>query len=218
MRKLIIVLAAIVSGCSSTSLVTNWKNPDIVIFDANKVLIVGMTANEEARVKFENRLQAEFEKRNVDSFKSIDLFDVEFTSSEKSEEELSEVEQQLLDKDFDAILFTKIIGSENRQNFKRRMSDMDRLFDTFNDDYLEYQPIYYEDEYYDQFTIYHAETSLYCICVGKERQLIWRGNIHIMDPVNIDKTVDDYIKLVVFALKEQELIFRKEHANETTSI
>lgn len=218
MKKIILIVAVLLSGCSSTSLVTNWKNPDIVIFDANKVLIVGMTANREARLKFETKLQKEFEKRNVDSFKSIDLFDVEFTSSEKSEEELSEVEQQLLDKDFDAILFTKVIGSENRQTFKNRMSDMDRLFDTFNDDYLEYQPIYYEDEYYDQFTIYHAETSLYCICVGKERQLIWRGNIDIMDPVNIDKTVDDYIKLVVFALKEQELIFRKEHANEATSI
>ncbi|WP_422858487.1 hypothetical protein ACOKFD_14050 [Flagellimonas sp. S174] len=218
MKRLLSILAMLISGCTSTSLVNNWKNPEIVIFDANKVLIVGMTANEEARVKFETKLKEEFDKRNIESFRSIDLFDVEFTSSEKSEEELSEVELQLLNKDFDAILFTKIIGSENKRSFKKRMSDTDRFFDTFSYDYLEHQSIYYENGYYDEYTVYQAETSLYCICFGKERQLIWRGNIEITDPVDIDKTVDDYVKLVVFALKEQDLIFRKKLANEITGL
>ncbi|PWL37664.1 hypothetical protein DKG77_15305 [Flagellimonas aquimarina] len=218
MKKLIILMALALIGCSSASLVTNWKNPEIVLFDANKVLIVGMTSNTEARAQFEEKLQDEFSKRNIEAFKSIDLFDVEFTSSEKSEEELSEVEQQLLNKDFDAILFTKIIGSENKETFRKRMSKMDWSLNSFNEDYLEHQPIFYEEDYYEEFTIYHAETSLYCICVGKERELIWRGNIDITDPVNIDKTIDDYIKLVVFALKEQDLIFRKEYRDEITSL
>ncbi|WP_435625294.1 hypothetical protein [Flagellimonas sp.] len=218
MKKFLSILAMLISGCTSTSLVNNWKNPEIVIFDANKVLLVGMTANKDARVKFETKLQNEFDKRNIESFRSVDLFDVEFTSSEKSEEELSEVEQLLLDRDFDAILFTKIIGSENKQSFKERMSNSGRYFDTFNNDYLEHQSIYYEDNYYDEYMVYQAETSLYCICVGKERQLIWRGNIDITDPVDIDRTIDDYIKLVVFALKEQDLIFRKKLTNEVTSL
>ena len=196
-------------GCSSTSLVTNWKSPDTVIFDANKVLIVGMTQNEKARVEFETKLQEEFTKRNIESFKSIDLFDVEFTSSERSEIELSEVEQQLLDKGFDAILFTKIVGSENRKTFRSRMNEIDEFITSFRDDYLNNQPIYYDEEYYERFTVYQAETSLYCICVGKERELIWRGNIDILNPANIEKSVDDYIKLVVTALKEQEIIFRE---------
>lgn len=218
MKKLVLVLTLILMGCSSTSLVTNWKNPDIVIFDANKVLIVGMTSNEEARIKFETKLQTEFSKRDVDSFMSFDLFDVAFTSSEKSEEELSEVEQQLLDKGFDAILFTKVIGSESRKTFKKSMSDIDDMFTNFSDDYLEHQNIYYETGYYDQYTIYQAETSLYCICEGKDRELIWRGTIDITDPININKTVDDYVKLIVFALKEQDIIFRKEEKNEITSL
>lgn len=218
MKKLIILIVLVLMGCSSTSLVTNWKNPDIVLFDANKVLLVGMTANEEARIQFETKLQNEFSKRKIESLRSIDLFDVEFVSSEKSEEELSEVEQQLLNKDFDAILFTKIIGSQNKETFRKRMANMDWSLNSFNDDYLEHQPIFYKDDYYEEFTIYHAETSLYCICEGKERELIWRGNIDLIDPVNIDKTIDDYIKLVVFALKEQDLIFRKEHRDEITGL
>ena len=198
------------NSCASTQLVSNWKNPDYVIFTANKVLIVGMTQNEEARIDFETKLTREFSKRDIEAMRSIDLFDVSFTNSAKSEEELDDVEQQLLDKDFDAILFTKVIGSEDFPTFRKRMSEIDGMYGKFREDYLEYQPIYYELDYYDKYTIYHAETSLYCICVDKERELIWRGAIDITDPVNIEKTIDEYIKLVVIALQEQDIIFRKE--------
>ncbi len=201
-------------GCSSAELVENWKNPDIVLFDASKVLIVGMAQDEQARTDFESNLKREFDNRGVEAMRSIDLFDVEFTNSEKSEKELDEVERRLLDKDFDAILFTKIIGFEDVQTFRRRMSELNNYYGRFKDDYLGHQGIYYEGDYYDSFTIYHAETSLYCICEGKERSLIWRGSIDITDPKDIDKTVKDYVKLVVLAMEEQDLIFRKEDRNE----
>ena len=67
MKRISIVLAIFVFGCSSVSLVENWKNPDIVLFDADKVLIVGMTQNEEARANFEDQLKREFTKRNVEA-------------------------------------------------------------------------------------------------------------------------------------------------------
>lgn len=218
MYKIVLPFLVLLLGCSSTNLVNNWKNPEIVIFDANKVLIVGMTNNMDARVKFETRLQEEFTKRNIESFRSIDLFDIEFTSSERSEEELSEVEQQLLDKDFDAILFTKVVGSESRKTFRRKMNELDDFITSFRDDYLSNQPIYYDEGYYEQFTVYNAETSLYCICVGKERELIWRGNIDVMNPNNVEKSIEDYVKLVVFALTEQDIIFRKPLSDESTSL
>jgi len=218
MRKAVILMAVMLMGCSSTQLVSNWKNPDIVIFDAYKVLIVGMTPNEEGRDLFESKLKRHFTRRGIEAMRSIDLFDVEFTNSARSEVELDEVEQQLLDKDFDAILFTKVLGSENKQTFRQKMADLDNYYGKFRDDYLTHQDIYYDADYYDQFTIYHAETSLYCICVGKERELIWRGAIDITDPTDIRRTVDDYVKLVVLALEEQDLIFRKEKTDETTSL
>lgn len=211
MKKIVpfIVLAFFFAGCSTTSLVSNWKNPDIVIFDANKVLLVGITADTETREMFESELKKEFNRRGVESFRSIDLFDVEFTETRQSEEQLTEVEQQLLDKDFDAILLTKIVGSENRKMFKKNMGTLGDRYGNFSDDYLDHQDIFYETGYYDNFTVYHAETSLYCICVGKERELIWRGAIDITDPQNVKKTVKDYVKLVVLALQEQDIIFRK---------
>ena len=210
MKKISVIFLVLIFSCSSASLVENWKNPDIVLFDANKVLIVGMTQNKEARVDFEDKLKKEFDKRNVEAMASLDVFDANFTNSRKTEKELDNVEQSLLDKDFDAILFTKIIGSEDRRSFMKTISSWNNYKGRFNDDYLTHQEIFYDEDYYDTFVIYHAQTTLYCICEGKDRAMIWRGSIDITDPTNIEKSVKEYIKLVVLALEEQDLIFRKE--------
>ncbi|WP_373071920.1 hypothetical protein [Zeaxanthinibacter enoshimensis] len=206
------------SGCSSTSLVSSWKNPDIVLFDAYKVLVVGMTQNERARLLFETNMRDEFTKRNVEAMRSLDVFDVAFTDSARSEEELDEVEQQLLDKDFDAILFTKVVGYENKRSFREQVLDWETYMEGFKEDYNSNQGIYFKKDYYQDYDVYYAETSLYCICVGKERKLIWRGTIEITDPKNVEKVVDDYIQLVVYALQEQDLIIRKKTEHETTSL
>lgn len=217
MKRLIVFLVIFIVGCSTTELVSTWKNPDIVIFDANKVLIVGMTPNEKARVQFETRMRKQFTNRNIEAVRSIDLFDVEFTHSARTEEELDDVEQLLLDRDFDAILFTKVLGSESRQSFRNRMADLDSYYGKFRDDYISHQDIYYDEDYYDQYVVYHAETSLYCICVDKERELIWRGAIEMTDAMDVRKTIDDYIRLLVVAMGEEEIIFREALAENTSN-
>ncbi len=194
-------------GCSSTKLVSTWKNPDIVLFDAHKVLVVGLAQDENVRMEFETRLVDKLEAKKVEAMRSIDVFDVEFTSSQRSEEELALVEQQLLDKDFDAILFTKVVAVENKRTLKEKVHNIDRMFMRFSTDYLEHQDIYYDPESYDSFNIYHVETSLYCICDGKEMELIWRGDLDVTETVQVDKTIDTYIKLVTKKMGEQDVIF-----------
>ncbi|MEC3964355.1 hypothetical protein [Flagellimonas halotolerans] len=205
--KLIGISLLLLMGCSSTRLVSTWKNPDIVLFDAYQVLVVGMSQDDNTRMEFETRFAEALKDQGVDAVRSIDLFDVEFTSSKRSEEELAEVEQQLLDKGFDAILVTKVVGTENRRTFREHINEVDKMFVRFSTDYLEHQEIYYDPEYYDTFNIYHSETSLYCICIGKEIELIWRGEVDVTEPKNIDRTIDSYIKLVTKSMGEEDVIF-----------
>ena len=40
--------------------------------------------------------------------------------------------------------------------------------------------------------------------------MIWRGVIDITDPNNVEKAIKDYIKLVITALEEQDLIFTSQ--------
>lgn len=211
MKKLSFILLITAMGCSSIHMVENWKNPDVVIFNANKVLLVGISNNTNSRTSFETKLQNEFEDRDIEAIRSLDVFDLNFTDAKRTEKELDDFEQSLLSKDFDAILLTKIIDTESKQSFRKSANDLNKALYGFNEDYRMHQDIFYENEYYKSDTMYKAETSLYCICTEKERSLIWRGHIDISDPDNVEKTIIDYVKLIIVALKEQDLIFNKEN-------
>ncbi len=215
MKKPLVLLLVLFYGCSSTTrLVQNWKNPDIVLFHAYKVLVVGMIQNPVTREKYESKLQKEFTKRGVEAMRSVDLFDVEFTLSAKTEEEVARLEEQLLDKDFDAILVTKVVGLEKAKTLGKRISELENLIGKFKEDYLQHQDIYYDSDYYGQYSLYHTETSLYCICADKEEELIWQGAIDILDPKNVDKSMKNYIGLLVRTFQEQELILINDHKDK----
>ena len=203
-------LALFLSGCSSVRLESSEKNPDIVLFHSNKLLVVGMSSDPAAREAFESRLQDAFQTRGVETVRSIDLFDVAFTESERSEQELDEVERQLLDRDFDAILFTKVIGSETRTTLRKKIREVGESYDRFSEDYLLHQGIYFDRSYYEIATDFYTETSLYCICEGKERDLIWRAGILISDPRNIDKVVRDFIGMLLKEMESLQLIIGTE--------
>ncbi|MFS4417346.1 hypothetical protein [Maribacter sp. 2307ULW6-5] len=207
MKKTTFLLSFLLLACSDAEMVENWKNPDHVIFHANKVLLVGMTQDTAAREAFETKLKSAFDARGADAMRSLDVFDVSFTNAKRTEKELDAVEQSLLDKDFDAILLTKITGSDSKNRLRKTFSELNLNPNGFKEDYLNDQEVFYNAEYYDQYTVYHAETSLYCICVDKERSLIWRGSVDIYDPKQVSKTVDDYVKLIVMAMEEQDLVF-----------
>ena len=208
--SLLFVLTLFLSSCSSVRLESSYKDPDIVLFHSNKLLIVGMTRDLSARMAFETQLQELFEEEGVETIRSIDLFDVSFTESERSEEELDQVEQQLLDKDFDAILFTKVLGSETRTSLRRKIGELEKTYEGFGEDYLLHQGIYYDRNQYEASTDYYAETSLYCICVGKERNLVWRSEILIANPRNVKKAVKDYIELITEEMESNQLILGTE--------
>lgn len=220
MKKLItlFLVTTMIYGCSSVQLVDSYKDPDVVIFHAFKVLVVGLSQDDEARVTFESMMVEEFLDRDVEAMRSIDIFDVEFTSAVRSEEELDEVEQQLLDKDFDAILFSKVVGVENHRSIRQQVRDAEDYYQTFSENYLWSRNQVMNQEMEQSFPIYHVETSLYCICPGKKRQLIWRVLIDITDPKDMKAVVKDYVQLLLTAMEEEDIIIFKPLDHETTSL
>lgn len=203
----IILNLLLLVSCSSTKLVSTWKNPEIGVFKTYKVLVVGMAQDETVRRLFESRLMQRLKEQGIEAMRSTALFEVAFRTSQRSEEDLNKVEQELLYKGFDAIILTKITGIENKKTLRENMNKIDALFSRFSSDYLEHQNLYYSPEPFKSYTIYHAETSLYCICVDKERELIWKGNVDITQPKDKDTAIAAYIKLMTDAMKEEEVIF-----------
>lgn len=203
---IVILLGLFIVGCSTTELVENWKNPDIESYSPNKVLLVGMTSNVEARRQFEKQLQNEYASRGIESVMSLELFESTFTTDKKTEEELKRLENNLINDGFDTVLFTKVIGVQDEIAYKKNYDDYDSTYRKFSDDYLKYQDAFYNPDYYEEYTVYHTETSMYCICPTKDRELIWKGYIDIMDPESINVTVNDYVRLVIVVMEELQLI------------
>ncbi|GAA4112393.1 hypothetical protein GCM10022393_10820 [Aquimarina addita] len=208
------IMIPLILSCSSSELVENWKNPEIDTFEAQKVLVVGITSDVKGRNIFEKKLTTSLQKNGVLAIKSLDFFDNSFTTSPKSGKELLAMESKLIAAGFDAILISKIVGEEDRVSVVQAYKNMDKTFGSFREDYYKNQRIYYEDNYYENYTVYLAETSLYCICSEKDRELIWKGSIEITEPDNVAKAVGDYVKVLIWGLREQQLLIIEEKQDE----
>ena len=190
----------------STELVDTWKNPEISSYQPSKLLVIGMTSNMKARHQFENQLKGSLNRKGFEVTTSLEFFDPSVLNEKIIETEMIALENKLLSEDYDTVLITKVIGVEDKIRYKRNYKDFDQTYKKFGEDYLMHQDIYYNPEYYEDYTIYHTETSMYCICPGKERELIWKGYIDMTEPQNIEKVIDDYVKLIILALEEEQLL------------
>ncbi|KAB8154968.1 hypothetical protein EZY14_003550 [Kordia sp. TARA_039_SRF] len=193
-------------ACTSTQLVDQWKNPDIDVYEPQKVLIVGLTSNVEARQKFEQKLKEELEARGSEAVTSLTIFNPAMQPEKLTEDELKAIENSLIEDGFDTILLTKIIGVEDKIAYKKNYDDYDETYRKFRSEYLMYQDIYYNPDYYNEYKVYHSETSMYCICPTKDRELLWKGYIDIVDPTSIKKSVTDYVYMALAVLENEQLI------------
>ncbi|MEL6810305.1 MAG: hypothetical protein AAFP76_03100 [Bacteroidota bacterium] len=202
----LLLLLFIGSSCSSSKLVRDWKSPDAVNFEANKVLVIGLAQDEALRRQFEEQLTTKLEANDVIAVRSIDFFEHVFSDERKTEEELNAIEKQLLEAGFDAILFSKIIGSEDKVSLMQAIRNFDNSFNNFREDYYQSQDVINFEDDYQAYTLYHAETALYCICPEKERELLWKGNIDVVEAQNRKRSIRDYVKTLIATLDDRQLL------------
>lgn len=202
----LIVLIILLSGCSSSKLINEYKNPETYTFEANKVLIIGMTADKELRRGFEKNVAEALEKNNNIAVKSVDFFEASFTNRKQTIEELNALESQLLEAGFDAILLTKVTGQETKVALISMYNVLETgQHKTFDNYYYGNQKLFFKQEP-EHYVIYFTETTLYCICPGKERELLWQGNIEVTKSAKNKRNIKDYTKTLITSLKENNLL------------
>lgn len=210
-RFILVIIVLILFSCNSTQLIETWKNPEVTTYEPSKVLVVGLTSHLEARQNFENQLKSELQLRGIEAISSLEIFKPE----KMTENDLKELENSLIDSGFDTILFSKIVGVEDKIVYKQNYDGYDETHSKFREDYLKYQDVFYNPDYYNEYTIYHAETALYCICPTKDRSLLWKGYIDIVEPESAERTITNYVNLVILALEQEQLINPEILINET---
>lgn len=207
MKKLFVLLVFVIlfSSCSTSRLVGEYANPESPNFRAKKILVVGLTPDGGMQRQFEYSLVKALKAENVIAEKSVDYFESTVHENNQSEENLADIENELLKAGFDAVLFSKIKGQESKVTVVQSYRNLTKSFQNFSDYYNENRPIY-NNEQMEAYPVYNTETSLYCLCPDTEKDLIWRGNIDIIDPSGAQTTIRDYVKTLVRTLKKNQLL------------
>ncbi len=202
------VFVMFLSSCSTSRLVDEYVNAETPNFQTNKILVVGLTPDGGVQRQFEYSLVQALEAENVNAIKSVDYFKSTIDENKQSEENLRNIENELLDAGFDAVLFSKVTGQESKVTIVQSYRNLTKSFESFSDYYYKNKPVY-GTELTEDYSVYNTETSLYCLCPGNEHDLIWRGKIDIVDPPAASSTIHDYIKTLVRALKKNNLLIVK---------
>ena len=200
--KIYFLLALVVAACSSSHLVESHSAQNET-HPRNKILVIGISTNPEARNTFEKGLQEMLRKEDIVAVKSLDYFEPSFIYKSFSEEELLALEKRLLADDFDSVLITKVQSTEDKIAQPHPIT----YYKNFREDYYESQV--FKDERMNEpenYTVYHTQTSLYDLVKDEKRMLVWSGDIDIVNPENIQKDVKQYIKLLLKTLKKERIL------------
>lgn len=201
----ILVLSFFLS-CSPAVLQGSWKSEDYTNYKIKNILIVGVTQNTTARMKYEEQLKREFNKRGVNASQSALIFEDSFKSSKQTEEDIENQVNKLANKGFETILISAVKGVDEKETYS---GDIPRTYFgvwRFGRRYYLYQDIYFEPGYYMNYKVYHIETSIYNIKPDAKKSLVWVGSYDLVNPSDIDQSVTKYVNAVIRSLQEENMI------------
>lgn len=205
MKKILLFLMVlIVFSCSSSKIMQQYSYSESQTFMPSKVLVVGLSANTNLRKAYENELVRILRSKNIKGVKSIDFFESSFTKKEQTIEDLNKIEDRLLQENYDAILLTKVVGKESRFYSTRLYYEFMKGNQTFEDYFYGNQYVYLrKKKVKEDYKVYVTETSLYCICPEKERELLWKSEIEVKEG---KKSVYKFVNLLLQGLREDSIL------------
>ena len=196
-------------SCSSSSrLVDQYSNPHNLGFQANKVLVVGIAPEGGLQKQFEYTLVQALEKEKINAVKSVDFFGEDISGSTKYGKELEGLKEDLLNAGFDAVFFSRITGRNTKVTLAQSYRNLIRTFEVFNE-YSEKDPAINDSASLEGYPILHTETFFYCLCPESDNDLIWKGNIDVVNASTPEESIQDYVKTLLKALKKNDLLPRK---------
>lgn len=206
-----IVALCLFASCSSTRMIDSWKNREYANYQPNKVLIVGITGHLTARKIFEQRLKDKLFNEGIDAVESSVVFEEGFIDSKQTEEQIDLEVERLVNDGYDSILVSAVKGIDNEISYSGNKFLTGYYWHHFGRYYYLYQNVYFEPGYYNNYKVYHIEASLYNIKTNNGKSLIWVASYNVVDPIDINSTVNDYVKAIVKSLKKESLISKENN-------
>jgi hypothetical protein len=196
-RRVVLSIALSLSaGCASTKIVNEWREPDYIPPRFKKVVVLGISKEATLRRSFEDEFVAQLRANGIEAVPSYQVMPEEGQAPEARL--LSAVKQS----GADAAIMTRLVRMERRQQFTGGYYNpyVGRGFYHW---YSSGWAGFYEPPRVYNYDVYTSETSLYDL---NQDRLVWAGTVQTTDPGDIRKEIKNYVKIVIDALKENNLL------------
>ncbi|WP_282080775.1 hypothetical protein [Aquimarina algiphila] len=199
------IVLILFSSCSSVKITDSWKNLEVPDIKNKKVMVVSKTDDQTARVRFENDLVENLNKKGYQSVESYVIFPKSSPTKELSESETLEIKETLKNKDIDVVIvtvlkhceeYTKMISNNNSFLYPSYYG-----LGYYRGFYGYYGTIYMDSESVTVITEnakkYILETVVYDLTQPKEKQLLSVITTEIDNPQTLGVVSIDFSKKVV---------------------
>lgn len=195
------LIVLLLSGCSSY--LTSSENVGQTKNNYEKILVIGRSKDNTARIKFENSVVAQLQESGLSGVASHTKKGVLDITKEYSDSELATLKKNVMSNGYDGVIVTHLINTEaytdvipggaSTTYVPTRVGRFGR--------YLAFYPVTtWESDEYKSGTKYIFESSLYRLEEGTKDNLQWVGRFEVKDPTNISKIAENYATDLVKAL------------------
>ncbi|MBW8362679.1 MAG: hypothetical protein K0M56_10900 [Kaistella sp.] len=178
-RLLLILLMLFLNSCTSTQIVSSWRDPDSHLHsgDWKKVLVLALLRNETDRRRTEDEMVKYLQGKGVTSYSYLgESFNI------KNEEVLR---SRLKNDGFDAAVTMRLIDIDREKIFiPGQQYNYPVYYDNFSRYYHRNWPYYNTPGYYTETKKFIIETVIYSIPGDK---IIWSGVTETYDPAGSEK-------------------------------
>ena len=192
MKKIIIpaliIITALVSGCSSTHITSSWREPDksVVVEKLNKVLVVALFKDETSRHRAEDQMAGYLSGKGIASYNYLDA------SFNKANEEL--LRRKIKADGFDGAVTMRLVDVEKEKTYTPgNISLYPQYYRFFSGYYHRSWSNYSTPGYYTTTKVYTIETNVYSI---KEDRIIWSGLTETTNPDGVKKITEEVAQAV----------------------
>jgi hypothetical protein len=185
----------ILSGCSSTSLVGSWIDPEVKSIEGKSIAIFCLTPRLDIRDKVETQMSDLFQAKGVNAMRSMD-----FITPGKMEKEV--IELILKQNNITGVIIVSLLDKEKETYYVPGSTTYAPAY--YGRPYYGYYgSVYtnvYDPGYYQTTTSYFIECNAYRVSDGR---LAYSAQSKAVDPSSVDKFAYEFAKVIVDDLTQK---------------
>ena len=199
--------AATLFSCTSTQVISSYKDEKAPAKDYKKILVLGIFQQKDRGVKQETENQLANRLKEL-GYLAVTAMD-EYGPKEFEKVPEEQVADKLKSSGFDAVITTALLDKKNAQVYQQgtvRYQPVGVRYDRFGRYYSTVYDRVYDPGYYTTSTDYILETNLYDIATGN---LVYSGQTQSYDPSSSSALANDNSKRIVQDLKNKGVLVKK---------